>query len=245
MWTNELTATMPRTKAPRSRWLMSVVGVLGMFGCGVGVEEPQPRFEVGVSAARLDIADVTASHSAWSGKSAAQKATLSRDPSQGDYVQGFTMEERSDDPCYFNVLFDTIDGLNDGNGTWNRCDGSSGNFLFAQMPSSYRTTGVAVCLNDNKMKGFALLGHYPSCILDSNGRTPSGAPCNGLGPRYEAVAERTNCPGSKNGVDGDWEAEAECPVGQVVTGIEINHVAGGGNRLMMNGVRAICHPLLP
>ena len=33
--------------------------------------------------------------------------------------------------------------------------------------------------------------------------------------------------------------------GYVVTGLELNNVAGGGNRRMLNGVRAICHLLLP
>lgn len=238
----EIHMTM-KTWALRSRLLSLAVAGVGVMSCGVGVEEP--RFEVSTVSAPLDVEDVANTYSSWSGKSAAQKATISRDPSQGDYVQGFTMEEKSDDPCYFNVLFDTLNGANDGNEFWDRCDGSSGNFKSATVPPAYRTTGVAVCLNNNKMKGFALIARYPECILDSNGTTPSGSACNGRGPRFDAIAERTNCPGSENGIDGDWEAIAECPTGQVVTGIELNHVASTGNRRMMNGVRAICHPLLP
>ena len=196
--------------------------------------------------AALDIQNIAAKNSAWSGKSLAQKDTLSRAPTVDDYVHGFSMKEKSDDPCQFTALFNDIDtaGLR-GSETWDECDGSSGDFLFAHMPNSYRTTGVAVCLNNNKMKGFALIGRYPACILDPNGMTPTGQPCNGAGPRHEADKERNNCPGSKNGVDADWEDEAECLPGHIVTGVELNHVASSGNRRMINGVRAICHPLLP
>ncbi len=95
------------------------------------------------------------------------------------------------------------------------------------------------------MKGFALIGRYPECILDSNGTTPTGAPCNGRGPRSDAVVERTNCPGTSDGIDSDWESIVECPAGYIVTGVQINHIASSGNRRMMNGARAICHPLLP
>lgn len=198
------------------------------------------------SVAALDIQNIAATNSAWSGKSLAQKDKLSRAPTADDYVHGFTMEEKSDDPCRFSALFNDIDtaGL-DGSETWDECDGSSGNFHTANMPNSYRTTGVAVCLNNNKMKGFALIGRYPECILDPKGTTPTGQACNGAGPREDAVAERDNCPGSKNGVDSDWEDEVECPPGYIVTGVELNNVASSGNRRMINGVRAICHPLLP
>jgi hypothetical protein len=229
----------------RSRGVLGVCCSLVLLGCGVGSEERAP-FEVGVTVGALDIENVASSYSAWSGKSGGQKTTLSRAASDGDYLAGFDISEKSDDPCELIAKFDTIDtSANNSTEVFDRCDGSGGNTLGARVSDSYRTTGVAVCLNANKMKGFALIGRYPECILDPNGTTPTGAPCNGAGPRYDGVEERTNCPGAENGIDADWEDEAECPVGQVVTGIQLNHVAGGGNRRMINGARAICHPLLP
>jgi hypothetical protein len=172
---------------------------------------------------------------------------LSRAPSSHDYVHGFSIGERSDDPCHFSALYNDIDDPTnlEGNELWDECDGGAGNFLSHNMPNDFRTTGVAVCLNGDKMKGFALIGRFPECILDPNGVTPTGAACNGAGPREDAIEERTNCPGSRNGIDSDWENEAECPPGYVVTGLELNNAAGGGNRRMINGVRAICHPLQP
>jgi hypothetical protein len=217
-----------------------------LIGCGG--EPVDDVEELGVAVAALGLDDSAGSeNSSWSGFSSAQKATLSRSPSTNDYVHGFTMEERSDEPCKLAALFNDVDDPDDleGSETWDRCDGSSGNFMSEHMPDDYRTTGVAVCLNSSRdrMKGFALIGRYPECILDPNGTTPDGDACNGAGPRHEADEERDHCPGSKNGVDSDWEDEAECPDGYVVTGIEINHRAGGGDRRMMTGVRAICHLL--
>lgn len=219
-----------------------------LIGCGSGSEDGS-GFEVGVNVAPLDIDNVASQQSAWSGKHAAQKSTLSRSPTTDDYVHGFSIAERSDDPCSFSALFNDIDDPTnlEGNELWNECNGSPGNYLAANMPNSYRTTGVAVCLNSagDKMKGFALIGRYPECILDPDGTTPTGAACNGAGPRYDAVEERTNCPGSENGIDSDWEDEAECDPGYIVTGVELNHIASSGNRRMITGVRALCHPLLP
>ena len=118
-------------------------------------------------------------------------------------------------PCHFAAHYNDIDDPTnlEGNELWDECDGGAGNFLSNNMPNDFRTTGVAVCLNGDKMKGFALIGRYPECILDPNGVTPTGAACNGAGPREDAVEERTNCPGSRNGIDSDWENAAECPPG--------------------------------
>ncbi|NUO51260.1 MAG: hypothetical protein HOV80_20575 [Polyangiaceae bacterium] len=234
-------------------WAMPFLFGLMLTGCAgatADAVEDEDIEEVGIAVAALAIdGSVPSQKSAWSGASAALKATLSRPASSNDYVHGFSMAEDSDDPCHFAVLYNDVDDPTqlEGNEVWDRCAGGApADYLSDVMPNSFRTTGVAVCLNSarDKMKGFALIGRYPECILDPNGTTPDGDPCNGAGPREEAdEAERPHCPGSRDGLDGDWEDEAECPPGYVVTGIEINHRAGGGNRRMMSGVRAICHLL--
>jgi len=228
-------------------WAMPMLLGLMLTGCAdeaADAVEDEDVDEVGSAALGLGLGGAMIEHSAWSGLSGATKVTLSRLATYDQYVQGFTMKEKSDEPCYFSASFYQVDDPNawEGDEVWNRCDGGPGNAKDAWMPNSYRTTGVAVCLNSarDKMKGFALIGRYTECILDPNGTTPDGAPCNGAGPRYDLDEERDGCPNTKNGLDDDWEDEAECPPGWVVTGIEINHRDGGGNRRMMTGARAIC-----
>ncbi len=233
------------------RTCLSFVVLAGTsLGCAAQVpDDPAAEpFEVGVAQSALAIDNVASTRTAASGRTNGLTTSLLRSPTTNDYLKGFTMEERSDDPCKFSALFNDVDtNALSGNELFNECNGGSGNFKNGSMSSSFRTTGLAVCLNSSrdKMKGFALIGRHPECILDPNGTTPTGAACNGRGPRSDAVEERDNCPGAKNGIDSDWESIVECPAGSVVTGVEFNHIASSGGRRMINGAKAICHPLLP
>src|ERR1043166_5828086 len=134
--------------ALRSGWATYALCGAMLMGCGTENGEPDPRPEVGVTVAALDIG-VGSLNSAWSGKQQSLHASLSRPASSNDYVHGFSIGERSDDPCYFAALYNDIDNPAnlDGNEVWDECDGGAGNLLAANMPNDYRTTGVAVCLN--------------------------------------------------------------------------------------------------
>lgn len=200
------------------------------------------------STTALDIDTGAASFTVLSGRGNGQRTDLDRSPTQNDYVRGFTMAERSDDPCRFFALYhDVTSNAMQGSVGFDRCNGSSGNFQVERLNIDFRTTGLAVCLNNarDKIKGFALIGRFPACILNPTATAPNGTPCGGRGPRSDAVVERTNCPGSPRGIDSDWERIVECPAGEIVTGIQLNHIASNNGRRMINGARAICHELLP
>lgn len=232
--------------------MMFVLGV-GVYACGGEYLEGQDtegsvELETATTVSALDIQNVAATRTVLSGRGNGSRRDLDRSPLDNDYVRGFTMSEKSDDPCEFFALYhDVTTNALQGSEGFQECNGSSGNFQVERLDSDFRTTGLALCLNSarDKMKGFALIGRFPECILDPTATAPNGVPCNGLGPRSDAVVERTNCPGSKSGIDGDWERIVECPAGSIVTGIELNHIASGGGRRMINGAKAICHPLLP
>ncbi|MEL6187719.1 MAG: hypothetical protein AAFU79_24115 [Myxococcota bacterium] len=191
------------------------------------------------------------SFSGWSGRSGGTRVVLSRPPSDDLYFWGANLNERYDDPCHMWTFFSAItesdrhiskDRTFEECGTWGPHAG--GNTMRVRMGPDFKTTGLAVCLNsdETKMKGFALVGRYQRCIRDQS-LTARGHSCLNGGPLHIDAEERNNCPGSKNGPDGDWEAIVECPLGSVMTGIELNTRAGGGSRRMVNGARAICHRL--
>ncbi|MCA9555328.1 MAG: hypothetical protein KC933_35175 [Myxococcales bacterium] len=221
--------------------------VISLCSCGGEFDqldaEPEVPFEVEAvvettSSALLDIGG-NPTLSNWSGRSGGSPVTLNRTPIDDAFLAGYTFSERYDDPCHFVARYDHIETrANRGSQVWNECGMWGPNYASGKVglvPSLERTVGMAVCLNSDrtKMKGFALLSQTPECIL-------SGGDCDVNTNTYD---ERPNCPGADNGVDFDWEEHAMCPPGYIVTGIVLNTRAGGGNRRMVNGVRAYCHPL--
>src|SRR5688572_6167089 len=103
----ERTMVMHRD-ALKSGWSTCLVLGVMVIGCSDG-SDVEPPFELGVVTSPLDIQNVAATNSSWSGSSGAQKTSLLRTPTDDDYLQGFTMEEKSDDPCKFVGLFNDVD----------------------------------------------------------------------------------------------------------------------------------------
>ena len=135
-------------------------------------------------------------------------------------------------------------------------------------------TGIRVCLNNNKVKGIGLIGNYGRCITgnqsvmipskvrqdlsevlgDSSLRGTVGVrtgelesfDCNNnLNDRYVSpYFERTNCPGSQQGMDNDWETAANCPNGFAATGLRLSAPPiGSSGRRAINGIALICRQL--
>lgn len=241
----------------RSLW---AAATLTIFACGGSEEGADTYFTSDLLPASAQAAPIdgslpltlvfdlgwSSSSSGFSGKSGAQRATLDRSYIDEEYIDRLRGWEHSNDPCALSARYRHVETLATGGiEKWDECDGSNNDEAEVLLPTAYRSTGVAVCLSsdETKIKGFALLGRYPECIVDQSG-THAGMSCAGGGTGIIEGVERANCPGSPNGYDGDWEPYAECPLGYVATGIEINHREGGGDRRMISGLQMHCNLLL-
>lgn len=136
------------------------------------------------------------------------------------------------------------------------------------IPSGGFVTGVRICMNSqqDKMKGIQLIGRHGACLLGEDNVYVSPAPCSRVfktsgieyrlcdtdQPNYQTLScsnnssilsthyERTNCQGTRNGPDNDWEEAVSCPDRMVATGMRLNHREGNGGRRIITGVALDC-----
>jgi len=213
----------------------------------------------------------TSGVSPYSGRTTGRKIPMSRPASDNDAMTGVTIGERSDDPCYLRLLYkDVLTGATGSTRTFDECDGDEGDVESVSLPSNGLVTGVRICLNSDrdKLKGIELIGNYGACLQGAEHVYLEPAPCSSVfnagGSEYRlcdtdqpnfievdcrpdglsAYIERTNCDGSNNGPDSDWESEAHCPAGMVATGVTLNVEDGGGDREMYNGIQLQCDDLI-
>jgi len=148
----------------------------------------------------------------------------------------------------------------------NNNEGTNDSRKTVSLPADSFVTGVRICLNADrdKMKGIQLLGRLGGCLLGSDTITgisgdctqvvkvsghdyrTCGSPtfieleCDDPALSLSAFMERTNCPGSKNGPDGDWESQVSCPAQMVATGMRLSTRSSGGGRTMIDGIALDC-----
>lgn len=150
----------------------------------------------------------------------------------------------------------------------NNNEGTDDSHRTLTMPSGGFVTGVRICMNSeqDKMKGIQLIGRYGACLLGEEKVYVSPAPCSQVfkssgieyrlcdtdQPNYQTLScnssssslsvhyERTNCQGSNNGPDSDWEEAVYCPDQMVATGMRLNHREGNGGRRIITGVALDC-----
>lgn len=229
----------------------------------LGVQEPRTLY-----AALVD----QTSTSAFSGPSGGGRRSLSKPASDNQAITGITIGERSDDPCYMQLMYKDVEtGASGSTRTFDECDGSEGDIETRTLPDGAFVTGVRICLNDDrdKLKGIQLISDYAACIQGDEHvyLEPTGCSsvfhaggqeyrlCNTEQPSYLEVdcspgqirpyIERTNCDGDRDGPDSDWESEVHCPAGKVATGMKLNLRDSGGDRIMYNGVALECDDLIP
>ena len=151
-------------------------------------------------------------------------------------------------------------------------DGTDSSRRLVALPTDSVATGVRICLDNDreKLKGLQLIGRNAGCLMGEDnvyvypgecstvhsssfifghdyricgGNTSAiELDCGTLAER-KAYVERTNCPGSDNGPDGDWEATVRCPNQKVVTGLKLSTRSGGGGRTMIDGIALECTQL--
>ena len=192
----------------------------------------------------------------FSGRSNGTTVTRSRSVTANDAVVGIRAGERSDDPCYLQLLYRDVRTGSETTSTYDKCAGSERSVRKIELPDGYLMTGVRVCLNRRRtrLKGIQLVGGVAQCIVNNNGMYWgrdffSGqtvlTQCTQASLEYDVDFERANCAGGFGIPDDDWETERHCQPGSVVTGFQLNEVSGGGSRRMINGIGLICHQLLP
>jgi hypothetical protein len=153
----------------------------------------------------------------------------------------------------------------------NNNEGTSDSRRGVSLPSGAFVTGVRICLNADrdKMKGIQLLGRYGGCLLGQEKVYVAPAACSPVfkvsgheyrlcntdQPNYVGLDcsqtstsvsdhyERTNCPGTKEGPDRDWETRVSCPDLMVATGMKLSTRQSGGGREMIDGIALECHRL--
>jgi hypothetical protein len=210
--------------------------------------------------------------SAYSGRSGNGTNILSRAASDNDAITGVSMQEDADDPCWMQLAYEDVEtGAAGATRTYDRCDGSEGDFTTTNLPSGSFTIGVRVCLNSSrdKLKGIQLIGQYAACMRGAAHVYLDPAPCSEVfhagGMEYRvcdadqpsfieidcpaagiasAAIERANCDGENEGPDEDWEPAVYCPPGMVATGFHLNVISGGGFSQMYNGVALECDDLI-
>lgn len=197
----------------------------------------------------------------WSGNGGSRTFVMSRATTRNDAMVGFTMGERSDDPCYLDAIFDDLDGGASANpARFDKCVGSERSLKTARLKDGYFATGIQVCLNrgEDKVKGIRLFGRKDRCLRDPDAsfdvterqctsfqqggveyslcsdvtRTVS---CQSSYGTTTASRERTNC--------RDWQAAQHCPEGTVANMLTLHERDGGGSREMFDGIKLTCNPV--
>jgi hypothetical protein len=149
----------------------------------------------------------------------------------------------------------------------NSNEGTQSSRRYLALPAGAVVTGARICLNSgrDKLKALQLIGAYGACLLGEEKVYVEPAPCstafkaggqeyricNPDQPSYIALDcrnasvsdhfERTNCPGSNRGPDGDWEQVVSCPDRMAASGMKLSTRDSGGGRTMIDGIALVCH----
>ena len=112
---------------------------------------------------------------------------------------------------------------------------------------------MAVCLNSgrDKVKGLyseaypiaCLAGRSTATIPDPFDETKTRTVTCGTPEatfRDPDPGEHTNCPGSRNGYDADWEPIVRCPAGKVATGVTLSLRKLSNGRRYYDGLALRC-----
>ena len=97
------------------------------------------------------------------------------------------------------------------------------------------------CSSYTKRTFFLFTTEYRLCSTSVPGAV--AVDCTEARAGVSSYVERTNCPGSDRGPDGDWENTVSCPAQTVATGIKLSTRSSGGGRTMIDGVALECHPV--